>query len=97
MSINACTRKKFNSSSSMVLTNAECLFTKNRLLENIPSAENPMLIIKYGPTGSGKGSEKVKQEIESLGQNIDDYVTLEIDLLVESINSYRSKTVSLDR
>lgn len=80
----------------MTLQDAECLFTRNKLLEGIPkSRSTPYLILKYGPTGSGKGSSAVKKEIEFLGHDIEDYVVLEIDLLVEAIREYRDKTVEL--
>jgi len=92
-----CTRKQFNSPNSLTLEDAECLFTKNKLIDGVPTVEQPHLIIKFGPTGSGKGSDAVRKEIEILGHSIDDYISLEIDLLVEAISSYRNKTVNLKK
>lgn len=70
----------------------ECIVTDKRLLGTLPTQEQPFAIIKYGPTGSGKGSPVVQKEIEALGVKLADCAVFEIDSIVESIRNYREKT-----
>jgi len=93
--ISLCTRKNWNTSENMSAINAECIFGKGKTIDELPSQEQPVAILKYGPTGSGKGSKKVQEEIESLDVNMEDCVVLEIDALVESLKSYRNKTLKI--
>jgi hypothetical protein len=55
------------------------------------------LIIKYGPTGSGKGSRIVLEEISRLGVPLEDYAVFEIDKLVESIESSKTHLLETSR
>ena len=64
-----------------------------RKLEDLPSSENPIYILKWGPPGSGKSSSKVTEFIKSLGQPIENYVDYSTDKLVESYVPFRSETV----
>lgn len=64
-----------------------------RKLEDLPSSENPIYVLKWGPPGSGKSSSKVTDFIKSLGQPIENYVDYSTDKLVESYVPFRSKTV----
>ena len=90
-----CTKTNYNRGENMTELNAECIITQGRTLDKLPSSETPYAIIKYGPTGSGKGSEAVRREIELLGVPINDYAVFEIDSLVESVKQYRNKTLNI--
>lgn len=90
-----CGKKNWETATNMNQTNAECIFTRSKTLEGISSQEKPYAIIKYGPTGSGKGSGQMAVEIQNLGVDIEDSVVLEIDALVESIKNYRNKTIRI--
>lgn len=61
-------------------------------LTSVPIDENPHLIIKYGPPASGKGSEKVQEEIKNLGIDIKDCIIFETDRIIESLEDYRKET-----
>jgi hypothetical protein len=67
----------------------------DKKLSNYHSSHNPYFIIKYGPTGSGKGSSIVSKEIENLGVSLDQYITIEIDKVIESVMSYRQGTLKI--
>ena len=71
----------------------EEIMCNGRKLEDLPSSENPIYILKWGPPGSGKSSSKVTEFIKSLGQPIENYVDYSTDKLVESYVPFRSETV----
>ncbi len=88
--------KNYNTYNDMTQSNVECILTSGRSIESLPASnDHPYMIIKYGPTGSGKGSEIVTKEIVALGVPIQDYAVFEIDSLVESIKLYRNKTLEI--
>jgi predicted ABC-type ATPase len=76
-------------------SNIECILTNGNKLADLPSSATPFAVIKYGPTGSGKGSSLVQKEIEMLGVPLSDYAVFEIDSLVESVKNYRNKTLAI--
>lgn len=90
-----CMEKNHLSGKNMDEFNVQCILTHGRSLEDLPSSETPYAIIKYGPTGSGKGSANVQKEIAMLGVPLDDYAVFEIDSLVESAKEYRNRTLSI--
>ena len=73
----------------------ECIITGGRTLKSIPIDVTPIIIIKYGPTGSGKGSAVVTKQIEALGIPLDHYLTFEVDSVIESVASYKRGTVKI--
>jgi len=85
--------KNYDTINNMSIENVESIFAKN--YNKIKSQNKPYLIIKYGPTGSGKGSKIVTKEILALGIPLHKYVTIEIDGLVEKIKSYRNTTMKI--
>ncbi len=87
----------FPTGNSITPTNIECLLTNGKKIDSLPTSETPYAIIKYGPTGSGKGSEVVQKEIELLGVPLDQYAVFEIDSLVESVKNYRNKTLRIKK
>lgn len=70
----------------------ERVMCNGRLLEELPSHENPVYVLKWGPPGSGKSSAKVTEFIKKLGYPLEDYVDYSTDKLVESYIPYRAAT-----
>ena len=68
------------------------IFANANKLNNIPSQTNPVLIIKYGPPASGKGSQYVKDVIKSFGFPPDSYININVDDVVESLNIYKTQS-----
>ena len=89
--------KTYDTIDDMTMEDAERIFCKGKRLSEMPSYPDPYLIIRYGPTGSGKSSKVVKDEIEALGRPYNSYVEVEIDDLVEPIESFRIESMNLKR
>jgi hypothetical protein len=70
----------------------EEIMCNGRRVEDLPSSENPIYVLKWGPPGSGKSSAKVTEFIKSLGQPIENYVDYSTDKLVESYIPFRAAT-----
>lgn len=70
----------------------EEIMCNGRRLKDLPSNENPIYVLKWGPPGSGKSSAKVKEFIKTLGQPIESYVDYSTDKLVESYIPFRAAT-----
>lgn len=68
----------------------ECISTNGKTIDQLQPSDNPYFILKYGPTGSGKGSKRVQDEIANLGITKDNTITFEVDRIIESIKSFRS-------
>ena len=75
------------------------LFVKNEEIKGIIKSNNnsnqiknrkrnPVLVIKYGPPASGKGSDGTRKAIESLGVNYDKMLHLNIDDVIESVKQF---------
>ncbi len=75
--------------------NIECILTNGKHIDNLTSSDSPYAVIKYGPTGSGKGSEVVQKEIQLLGIPLSEYIVFEVDSIVESIKNYRNRTLAI--
>ncbi len=90
-----CRKPNYSSGESMTQKNVECILTNGKTLQSLPKTETPYVVIKYGPTGSGKGSKIVQDEIRLLGPPLESYAVFEIDSLVESTKNYRTKTLSI--
>jgi hypothetical protein len=87
--------KTYATIEDMTIKDAECIFCRGKRLSEMETYPDPYLIIRYGPTGSGKSSRVVKDEIEALGRPYHTYVEVEIDDLVEPIESFRAKSMNL--
>ncbi len=80
------TRKIFQSINNLTLKNVENIATKGH---TIKKQKDPLLIVKYGPPGSGKSSQIVYDAIKKLGRPMNSYVDINIDTYVEMIEEYR--------
>lgn len=56
---------------------------------DLPVAERPFFILKWGPPGSGKSSETVKSAITSLGVPLEDYMEYSPDKIIENLLPFR--------
>lgn len=84
------TRKIFQSVHNLTLKNVENIATKGRMIQTMKTKQKePLLIVKYGPPGSGKSSQIVYDAIKKLGRPINSYVDINIDTYVEMIEDYR--------
>ena len=73
----------------------ECLITDGKGIDGLEVPELPYFIVKYGPTGSGKGSAKVKSEIEALGVTDANTATFEVDKIIEAVREYKEGSMKL--
>ena len=62
------------------------VFTGGR---ELPAAERPFFILKWGPPGSGKSSETVRSTIESLGVPLENYMDYSPDKIIENLLPFR--------
>lgn len=85
----------YSTGNNLLESNVECILTKGNKLSSLPSSPTPYAVIKYGPTGSGKGSPLVQKEIEALGVPLSHFAVFEIDSLVESVKNYRNRTLAI--
>ena len=53
------------------------------------STSRPILVVKYGPPASGKGSDRTQKAIESLGVKYDEMIHFNIDDVIESLEQFR--------
>jgi hypothetical protein len=84
------TRKKIQTIQNLTLKNVENIATKGQFLHTIKQKQkDPLLIVKYGPPGSGKSSSVIYDEIKKLGRPMNSYVDINIDTYVEMIEEYR--------
>ena len=77
--------------------NIRNIVTKGKNINGITSQTEPILVIKIGPTGSGKGSPATDKKIESYGINLDNVVDINIDKVVESNQNFIKKTRNIKR
>ena len=71
----------------------ESIFCNGRTLDQLTqNQEKPIYILKWGPPGSGKSSEKITEIINSKIPN-NDYVDYSTDKLIENYIPYRAKTL----
>jgi len=73
------------------LTNEKILsiFCNGRPIEDFPSEERPIFLLKWGPPGSGKSSAKVRSFIETLGVSPADFIDYSPDKILENLIPYR--------
>ena len=62
-----------------------------------PAKGHPYFVVKYGPPGSGKSSDRVYDEIKKLGPSLTSYVDINQDTLVESMKNYRRNHTQYNR
>lgn len=56
----------------------------------------PIFVIKYGPPASGKGHEKVRNIIKNQGHDLDSYININIDDVIEShLTNFSQKSKKL--
>jgi hypothetical protein len=90
------TRKKtFSSLNALTVQATIQLATNGRGIH--PAKGDPMFVVKYGPPGSGKSSERVYTAIKKLGPPIASYVDINQDTLVESIKEYQKNHTQYNR
>jgi hypothetical protein len=75
----------------------ECVATNGKNINELETPQTPYFVFKYGPTGSGKGSTKVQNEIAKLGLTDNNTVTFEVDKIVEAVNNFRNKSLELKK
>lgn len=75
------------------------LFTQNPIIKGIyregstrQSTSRPILVVKYGPPASGKGSERTQKAIQSLGVNYDEMIHFNIDDVIESLEQFKGES-----
>jgi hypothetical protein len=84
-----------NKTMEKILINKNVEGNKYDSLESVSDDKQPLLIIKYGPPASGKGSENVAKEIENLGVDLNNFIVFEIDRIIESLENYRKETMKV--
>ncbi len=71
----------------------EKIFCKGRTITDLEKSDTPIFILKWGPPGSGKSSEKVTEIIERVTRvNLDNYMNFSSDEIVESVLPFRHET-----
>jgi len=65
------------------------IFCNGRPLERFPSVDRPIFLLKWGPPGSGKSSDKVRTFIETLGVPFRNYIDYSPDKIIENLVPYR--------
>lgn len=87
-----------NELSLMTLNSLVKIYNKNkRTIENFPSQKKPIFIIKWGPPASGKSSPPIKNKILEFGYDLNSYLHLNIDDLVESTSAFQKSSSNLMR
>jgi hypothetical protein len=85
------TKTKYQTINNLTLKNVERIATKRQMLNSIKQKQkDPLLIVKYGPPGSGKSSDIVYNEIKKIGRPMKSFVDINIDTYVEMIEDYRN-------
>lgn len=62
----------------------------------IHSSKDPLFVVKYGPPGSGKSSERIYKAIEKLAP-LTSFVDINQDTLVESLVEYQKNQTQYNR
>lgn len=71
----------------------EKIFCQGRTISDLEKSTPPLFILKWGPPGSGKSSEKVTEIIERVTRvNLRDYMNFSSDEIVESVLPFRHET-----
>lgn len=77
------------------------LFIKNETIKGIyhkgsnrQSTSPPILVVKYGPPASGKGSLPTRKAIESLGVPYDKMIHFNVDDVIESLEQFKGASRS---
>lgn len=85
---------KYQTINNLTLKNVEKIATKGQTLQTIKqNQKDPLLIVKYGPPGSGKSSNIVYEQIKKIGRPMKSYVDINIDTFVEMIESYKNALI----
>jgi len=69
------------------------LFVKNKTIKKLftgrSGGKKPVLVVKYGPPASGKGSPPTRKAIESLGVRYDKMIHFNVDDVIESLEQFK--------
>lgn len=76
-------------------SNIESILTSGKMLDSLPSHAQPILIIKLGPPGSGKSSERTTNIVRELGVDPSEAVLSDIDNILASFRQFRNETRSV--
>ena len=88
------TRKnKYTSLEALTVPEVIRLATQGR---GIRSSKDPLFVVKYGPPGSGKSSERIYKAIEKLAP-LTSFVDINQDILVESLMEYQKNHTQYNR
>lgn len=71
------------------------IFSKVNKLNNVPTQNRPVFIIKYGPPASGKSSQPMINVIKSFGYELNTYIHVNVDDVVESIKIFQNESMKI--
>lgn len=71
------------------------IFSKVNKLNNVPTQNRPVFIIKYGPPASGKSSQPMINVIKSFGYELNTYIHVNVDDVVESIKTFQNESMKM--
>ena len=86
-------KKKYISLEALTVSEVIRLATQGR---GIHSSSDPLFVVKYGPPGSGKSSERIYKAIEKLAP-LTSFVDINQDTLVESLVEYQKNHTQYNR
>lgn len=86
-------KKKYTSLEALTVSEVIRLATQGR---GIHSSKDPLFVVKYGPPGSGKSSERIYKAIEKLSP-LTSFVDINQDILVESLVEYQKNHTQYNR
>ena len=86
-------KKKYTSLEALTVSEVIRLATQGR---GIRPSNNPLFVVKYGPPGSGKSSERIYKAIETLAP-LTSFVDINQDTLVESLVEYQKNQTQYNR
>jgi len=86
--VNNTEERLYNKTSDITYNEIMKIFTKEKEMK---SRENPLLVILYGPPGSGKSSSKTAV-YKTYGLSSDDFIHIDIDEPLESTRNLREET-----
>jgi hypothetical protein len=86
-------KKKYTSLEALTVSEIIRLATQGR---GIHPSKDPLFVVKYGPPGSGKSSERIYKAIEKLSP-LPSFVDINQDTLVESLVEYQKNHTQYNR
>jgi hypothetical protein len=86
-------KKKYTSLNALSVQEVIKIATDGR---GIHPSKDPLFVVKYGPPGSGKSSERIYKAIEKLSP-LTSFVDINQDTLVESLQNYQKNHTQYNR